>query len=82
MSTETPKRKTRTPKPFEQLLDSSLRLNSQRNTADLHGAIVEEATSLLGSQRVLLVLPEGKALHIAGALLPAGECCERSLLVA
>ena len=65
--------------PFERLLDTGLRLNGIKNSAELHDFLIDEVTELLGAERVLLVLnaPPSSApnpgLLLAGALLPLGE---------
>ena len=65
--------------PFERLVDTGLRLNELRTTAELHEFLIEEATELTGGERVLLVLetPQGRAL--AGASVPRGEQAEATL---
>jgi GAF domain-containing protein/CheY-like chemotaxis protein len=57
-------------------MDSSVRLLQQPDEPGLCGAIVNEAFELLAAQRVLLVLPHGKHLRIAGARLPAAESAD------
>jgi GAF domain-containing protein/CheY-like chemotaxis protein len=63
--------------PFKRLVDTGMRLNELRSTAELHDFLIDEVTELSGAERVLLVLEApGQASapwHIAGALLPAGE---------
>jgi len=59
--------------PFERLVDTGVRMNQLHSAAGLHEFLVEEATELSGAERVLLVLADGDALSIAGALLPPGE---------
>ena len=66
--------------PFERLVDTGLRLNELRSSAELVEFLVEEATELSGADRVLLVeagpddgpgvAPERR---IAASLLPHGE---------
>ena len=73
MPTHTPRRKPALQPPIERLFDSALRLNQQRELSALHEAIVDEATSLLGAQRVLLVLQTQTDRQIAGKRLPARE---------
>ena len=59
--------------PFKRLVDSGLRLNQLRREAELHDFLIDEVTELSGAERVLLVLQRAEGLHVAGALLPAGE---------
>ena len=51
--------------PFERLVDTGLRLNELRSTAELHEFLIDEATELSGAERVLLVLdaPGRPAAH-------------------
>ena len=76
-----PARRANDARPLiEHLADVSLRLNRHSSEAGLHQAIVDEAATLLGAQRVLLVLQPGNASkHIAGARLPPGESAKRLL---
>ena len=41
--------------PFERMLATGLRLNSQRSSSELHTFIVDEIVEILGAQRVLLI---------------------------
>jgi GAF domain-containing protein/CheY-like chemotaxis protein len=59
--------------PFERLVDTGLRLNELRSTAELHEFLIDEATELSGAERVLLVLDTPEGLHLAGSLVPRGE---------
>src|SRR5438132_1246367 len=59
--------------PFERLVDTSLRLNELRSTAELHEFLIDEATELSGAERVLLVLETPQGLQLAGSLVPRGE---------
>ncbi len=79
MRTETNRREPPARPPLERLVDSSLRLQGQPDEARLCAALLEEAAQLLGAQRVLLVLPLGKGLRVAGARLPAGESADELL---
>ena len=59
--------------PFERLVDTGLRLNELRSTAELHEFLIDEATELSGAERVLLVLETPNGLQLAGSLVPRGE---------
>ncbi|MGC1817565.1 MAG: GAF domain-containing protein [Casimicrobiaceae bacterium] len=59
--------------PFERLVDTGLRLNELRSSAELHDFLIDEATELCGAERVLLVLEMPDGLQLAGSLVPQGE---------
>ena len=59
--------------PFQRLVDTGLRLNELRTTAELQDFLIEEATELSGAERVLLVLESAAGRELAGAQLPKGE---------
>jgi GAF domain-containing protein/CheY-like chemotaxis protein/tetratricopeptide (TPR) repeat protein len=59
--------------PFERLAEAGLRLNEIRSTAELADFLVEEATEVLGAQRVLLVLESPDGATLAGSLVADGE---------
>jgi len=63
--------------PFKRLVDTGMRLNELRSSAELQDFLLDEVTELSGAERVLLVLDsadDGDArLQLACALLPAGE---------
>ena len=59
--------------PFERLVDTGMRLNELRNSADLHEFLVDAVTELSGAERVLLVLESAHGLELAGSLVPRGE---------
>ncbi len=59
--------------PFERLVDTGLRLNELRSSAELHEFLIDEATELCGAERVLLVLEMPDGLQLAGSLVPQGE---------
>ncbi len=59
--------------PFERLVDTGLRLNELRSSAELHEFLIDEATELSGAERVLLVLETPQGLQLAGSLVPRGE---------
>ncbi|MEO8305833.1 MAG: GAF domain-containing protein [Betaproteobacteria bacterium] len=67
--------------PFERLVDTGLRMNELRSSAELHEFLIEEATELSGAERVLLVLDTPAGLQLAGSLVPQGEDAQ-TLLVA
>jgi GAF domain-containing protein/CheY-like chemotaxis protein len=59
--------------PFDRLVDTGLRLNEIRSSAELHTFLIEEATELMGAERVMLVLDEGGERRIVASELPRGE---------
>ena len=59
--------------PFQRLVDTGLRLNEVRDTAELEHFVVDELTELSGADRVLLVFEGAAGPQIAGALLPRDE---------
>ncbi|MGE5668293.1 MAG: GAF domain-containing protein, partial [Betaproteobacteria bacterium] len=59
--------------PFERLVDTGLRLNELRGSAELHEFLIDEATELCGAERVLLALDMPDGLQIVGSLVPQGE---------
>ncbi|HUF82878.1 MAG TPA: GAF domain-containing protein, partial [Burkholderiales bacterium] len=66
-------------KPFERLVDTGLRMNELRSTAELKDFLIEETTELTGAERVLLVLDDEGQRDLAGSLLPRGESAEALL---
>jgi len=62
--------------PFKRLVDSGLRLNALRSSAELHDFLIDEVSELSGAERVLLVLESAGEVHIAGSLLPSGEAAQ------
>ena len=59
--------------PVERLVDAALRLTQVATEAELLADLVDEATSLTGAARVLLVLESPGGPGIAGSSLPGGE---------
>ena len=59
--------------PFERLVDTGLRLNELRESAELHEFLIDEATELSGAERVLLALDMPDGLQLVGSLVPQGE---------
>ncbi len=59
--------------PFKRLVDTGVRLNELRGSAELQGFLVDEITELSGAQRVLIVLEGNAGREIGGALVPGGE---------
>ncbi len=59
--------------PFERLVDTGLRLNELRTSAELHEFLIDEATELSGAERVLLILETPAGPELAGSLVPRGE---------
>ncbi|MFO1326711.1 MAG: GAF domain-containing protein [Rubrivivax sp.] len=58
---------------FKRLVDTGLRLNELRSVAEIADFLVDEATELLGAERVLLVMEHEQGRRVAGSLLPRGE---------
>ena len=67
--------------PFERLVDTGLRLNELRSTAELHEFLIDEATELTGAERVLLLLETADGPQLAGSLVPRGEDAQALLRV-
>jgi GAF domain-containing protein/CheY-like chemotaxis protein/tetratricopeptide (TPR) repeat protein len=59
--------------PFERLTDAGLRLNSLRTLAEIQTFIVEEATELIGGERVMLILEQNGNSQVVESILPSGE---------
>jgi len=59
--------------PFARLVDTGLRLNQLRSAREIEEFVIEEASELLGAQRLLLVLDDADGRRVAGSLLPRGE---------
>src|SRR5262249_52123016 len=59
--------------PFERLVDSGLRLNERRPSAEPHELLIDEATERGGAERVLLILETPAGWELAGAQVPPGE---------
>jgi GAF domain-containing protein/CheY-like chemotaxis protein len=59
--------------PFDRLVDTGLRLNEIRSSAELHMFLIDEATELIGAERVMLVLDDAGRRRIAASELPRGE---------
>ncbi|HQR21470.1 MAG TPA: GAF domain-containing protein, partial [Burkholderiaceae bacterium] len=59
--------------PFERLAESGLRLNELRGEAEVLDFLVDEATELVGAERVLLALDDAGSLRIVGSALPPDE---------
>ncbi len=58
---------------FERLVEIGVRLNAERDVDALHEFVIDEATELLGAERLLLALPGHGGWTIAGSLLPLDE---------
>jgi|GEM_PF-181361 len=65
--------------PFKRLTDTSLRLNALHTIAEIQTFLVEEATELIGGERVMLVREQDGKLEAAESLLPRGEAAEKVL---
>ncbi len=69
--------------PFQRLADSGLRLNALKSIQEIQTFLVEEATELIGGERVMLILERQQtsevlktsevSLVVADSLLPHGE---------
>ncbi|MCE9644662.1 MAG: GAF domain-containing protein [Chloroflexi bacterium] len=59
--------------PFKRLADTGLRLNALHTVGEIQTFIVEEATELIGGERVLLILENDGKPVVAESLLPRGE---------
>jgi PAS domain S-box-containing protein len=65
--------------PFQRLADTGLRLNALHNIAEIQTFLVEEATELIGGERVLLVFEKGNQREVAGSVLPRNEDARKLL---
>lgn len=61
---------------FQRLVDSGLRLNTLKTESELQEFLIEEATEIIGAERLLLVMKAGESLHLAGWQMPIGEEAE------
>ncbi|HNB36283.1 MAG TPA: hypothetical protein PK414_08685, partial [Anaerolineales bacterium] len=66
--------------PFQRLADTGLRLNALKSIEAIQTFLVEEATELIGGERVMLILErqtseflENSEVYVADSLLPRGE---------
>ena len=59
--------------PFQRLADTGLRLNALHTFSEIQTFLVEEATELIGGERVVLVLEKDGSREIAESILPRGE---------
>ena len=66
-------------RPIARLADTARRLNGLGAEPELRELLVKEVTELFAAQRMLLVLPEGKTLRLAGSRLPRDETAEALL---
>ena len=58
---------------WRQLFEACLRLQAQPGADALHEALAEETRTLLGAQRVLLVLDDAAGPAVAAARLPRAD---------
>ena len=58
---------------LRQLVDGGLRVHTLGDESAVHAFVVEQASKLLGAQRVLLALETATGLQCVGAQLPRGE---------
>ena len=56
--------------PFQRLADTGLRLNALHNLAEIQAFLVEEATELIGAERVLLILEKDAKHQVAKSFFP------------
>ncbi|MEJ8853377.1 GAF domain-containing protein [Variovorax robiniae] len=68
-----PKTRSGPPSMDARLVESGLRLSASGSEGEWREALLDEAVTLIGAQRVLLVLECKDSLHIAGSKLPDGE---------
>jgi GAF domain-containing protein/DNA-binding response OmpR family regulator/tetratricopeptide (TPR) repeat protein len=59
--------------PFKRLADTGLRLNALHTLAEIQTFLVEEATELIGGERVLLISEKEGKREVAESLIPHGE---------
>ncbi|MDX1418048.1 MAG: GAF domain-containing protein, partial [Candidatus Promineifilaceae bacterium] len=59
--------------PFQRLVDTGLRLNALNSEVELHEFLIDEATEIIGAERVLLILDNENGRLLAGAQMPPGE---------
>ncbi|MFN8433539.1 MAG: GAF domain-containing protein [Anaerolineales bacterium] len=68
--------------PFKRLADTGLRLNTLHTVGEIQTFIVEEATELIGGERVMLILENqqtsevlktSEVYYVADSILPRGE---------
>jgi GAF domain-containing protein/CheY-like chemotaxis protein/tetratricopeptide (TPR) repeat protein len=59
--------------PFKRLTDTSLRLNTLHTISAIQDFLVEEATELIGAERVILIRETGDTLEVSASLLPRDE---------
>jgi PAS domain S-box-containing protein len=65
--------------PFERLADTGLRLNALHTAAEIQTFLVEEATELIGGERVVLILEKDGKREVAESILPRGEDPQKTL---
>ncbi|HCK65799.1 MAG TPA: hypothetical protein DHW49_06005, partial [Anaerolineae bacterium] len=72
--------------PFQRLADSGLRLNTLKSTEAIQTFLVEEATELIGGERVMLILEKQTSevlktseVYVANSILPRGEDANKVL---
>ncbi|MFN8411420.1 MAG: hypothetical protein U0Z26_03430 [Anaerolineales bacterium] len=56
--------------PFQRLADTGLRLNALHTLERIQTFLVEEATELIGGERVMLILEKDGARQVAESILP------------
>jgi len=59
--------------PFQRLADTGLRLNALHTIERIQTFLVEEATELIGGERVMLILENNGKPIVVDSLLPRGE---------
>jgi GAF domain-containing protein/CheY-like chemotaxis protein/tetratricopeptide (TPR) repeat protein len=59
--------------PFQRLADTGLRLNTLHTVAEIQTFLVDEATELIGGERVLLILEKDGKREVTESILPRGE---------
>jgi PAS domain S-box-containing protein len=65
--------------PFKRLADTGLRLNALHTEPEIRTFLVEEATELIGGERVLLIHEKEDKREVAESLIPHGEDARKTL---
>ncbi|NJC96047.1 MAG: GAF domain-containing protein [Anaerolineae bacterium] len=65
--------------PFERLAEISLELNALKSIKEIQTFLVEEATELIGGERVFLILEKDEELELAESYVPIGEDTQQTL---
>jgi len=68
--------------PFQRLADTGLRLNALHSVDHIQTFLVEEATELIGGERLLLILEQDGELKLSESYIPVGEDAKKSFSAA